>query len=120
MAETNLKLRSSIFASMQVTAPTAGYTAGDMVKVEDTVGVIAETKAATLAAVLIYKCEKIIVPKVAATGITFAAGDKVYYNATSGAVTSTASGATLCGRALEAAAWNDDEVLIDLNGNVAA
>ena len=120
MAATNLNLRSSIFASMIVTAPTAGYTAGQMVKIEDTVGVIAETKAATLDAVLIYKCEKIVVPKVAGTGITFAAGDKVYYRAASAAVTNASTGNTLCGRALEAAGASATTVLIDLTGNIAA
>jgi hypothetical protein len=120
MAETNLHLRSDVFASLKVTAPTAGYTAGQMVKVEDTVGVIAETKAATLDAVLIYKCDKVVVPKVAATGITFAAGDKVYFSSGSAAVTNVASGNTLCGRALEAAVFSADEVLIDLTGNVVA
>jgi len=120
MSETALKLRSNVFASMVVTAPTAGYTAGDMVKVEDTVGVIAETKAATLDAVLIYKCEKIVVPKVAGTGISFAAGDKVYYKAADKKVTNASTGNTLCGRALEAAGASATTVLIDLTGNLAA
>ena len=119
MSATNLNLRSDKFASLKVTAPSAGYTAGQLVKVEDTVGVIVETKAATLSAVLIYKCEKIVVAKTAATAITFAAGDKVYYNG-AGAVTNVASGNTLCGRALEAATGAATSVLIDLTGNVAA
>jgi len=112
-------MRSPIFASMQLIAPSGGYTAGDMIKVQDTVGVIAEDAAVTKPAVLIYGCEKIVVPKVVGTGITFAAGDKVYYNGAS-AVTNVSSGNTLCGRALEAADATDDEVMIDLKGNVAA
>jgi predicted RecA/RadA family phage recombinase len=120
MAATALNLRSNIFASMVVTAPSAGYTAGQMVKIEDTVGVIAETKTVGQDAVLIYKCDKILVPKVAGTGIIFAAGDKVYYRAASSAVTNASSSNTLCGRALEAAGATDDEVLIDLTGNLAA
>ncbi len=120
MGETNLKLRSNIFASMEVTTPTAGYTAGQMLKIEDTVGVIAETKTVGETAVLIYKCEKIVVPKVAGTGIVFAAGDKVYFKAADAAVTNASSGNTLCGRALEAADASDEEVLIDLAGNVSA
>lgn len=119
MTETKLKLRSNRFASMVVTAPSGGYTAGDMVKVQDTVGVIAETALVTKPAVLIYECEKVVVPKVAGTGITFAIGDKVYYDGTS-AVTNVSSGSTLCGRALEAADATDDEVLVDLKGNIAA
>lgn len=120
MAETLLKLRSNILASMKVVAPTGGYTAGDMVKVQDTVGVIVATVLVAKEAALIYECEKIIVPKTAATGITFAAGDKVYYNASAGAVTNVSSGNTLCGRALEVAGATDAEALIDLKGNLAA
>lgn len=119
MAETKLKLRSNILASMVVTAPSGGYTAGDMVKVQDTVGVIVEKALATKPAVLIYECEKVIVPKVAGTGITFVAGDKVYYDGSS-AVTNVVSGGTLCGRALETADATDDEVMVDLKGNIAA
>ena len=120
MAATNLNLRSNVFASFIVTAPTAGYTAGQMVKIEDTVGVIAETVSAGKSTALIYKCEKIVVPKVAGTGITFAAGDKVYYRAASAAVTNASSSNTLCGRALEAAGASATTVLIDLTGNLAA
>ena len=120
MAETLLKLRSSIFSSMKVIAPSGGYTAGDMVKVQDTVGVIVKTVLITKEAALIYECEKIIVPKTAATGITFAAGDKVYYDSAAGAVTNVSSGNTLCGRALEIAGATDAEALIDLKGNLVA
>lgn len=120
MTVTNLNLRSNIFASMVVVAPTGGYTAGDMVKVEDTVGVIAEDAVAGADAVLIYKCEKILVPKTAGTGIAFAAGDKVYYNETDDAVTTHTTSGTLCGRALVAAVAADVTVLIDLTGNIAA
>ena len=117
MVATNLKTRSPNFASMQVVAPSGGYTAGDMVKVQDTVGVISESVLATKVAVLIYACEKIVVPK--ATGITLEAGDKVYYDG-AGAITNVSSGNTLCGRALEAAGSSDEEVEIHLKGNVEA
>jgi predicted RecA/RadA family phage recombinase len=120
MAETNLKLRNDVFASMEITTPTAGYTAGQMVKINDTVGVIAETKTVGQTAVLIYRCEKVIVPKVAGTGITFSAGSKVYFVAGSAAVSNSSSSNTLCGRAMEAATADDDEVEIDLNGACAA
>lgn len=119
MTETKLKLRSNRWASMVVIAPTGGYTAGQIVKVEDTVGVIVETVAVGKPAVLIYECEKIVVPKVVATGVTLVVGAKVYYDGT-GAVTNESSGTTLCGRVLEAAGQDDEEVLIDLKGNVAA
>lgn len=121
MSETALKLRSDIFASMEITTPTAGYTAGQMVKIEDTVGVIAETKTVGQTAVLIYKAEKIVVPKGTGTGEnTFAAGDKVYFDASDASVNSASSGNTLCGRCLVAAGASDTTVEIQLNGDVQA
>ena len=118
MSATALKLRNPHFKSVKVTAPSAGYTAGQMVKIEDTVGVIVETKTVGLDTALIYGCEKIVVPK--STGVTFTKGDKVYFNASAAKVTSTASGNTLCGRANEDAASGATEIEIDLNGDVAA
>lgn len=120
MTATALNLRSPNFKSITVTTPTAGYTAGDMVKVEDTVGVIAETKTVGLDAVLIYQCDKIVVPKTDGSGITFAKGDKVYYDGTAKKVTNVSSGNTLCGRATEAALATDTTAEIDLQGGVAA
>lgn len=120
MAETALKLRSDIFASIELITPTAGYTAGQMVKVGDLVVVIVETKTVGQIAVGIYKADKIVVPKVAGTGITFAAGGKVYFKSASAAVTNASTGNTLCGRALVAALAADTTVEIDLNGAVQA
>lgn len=121
MSETALKLRSSNFSSMEITTPTAGYTAGQMVKIEDTVGVIAETKTVGQTAVLIYKAEKIVVPKGTGAGEnTLAAGDKVYFDATDANVNSASSGNTLCGRCLVAAGAAATTVEIQLNGDVAA
>lgn len=120
MSATALNLRSPILASMEITTPSAGYTAGQMVKIEDTVGLIAETKTVGQTAVLIYKCEKVVVPKVAGTGITFAAGDKVYFVAASAAVSNASTSNTLCGRALEAATEADTDVEIELLGSAAA
>jgi len=114
------RLRTNIFASMKVTAPSGGYTAGEMTKVSDTVGVIVEAAAVGKDAVLVYSAEKIDVPKSAATGITFAKGQKVYYIGSTKNVTNSSSGNTLCGRALEVAGATDERVLIDLKGNVAA
>lgn len=120
MTATALKLRSPHFASVDVVAPTGGYTAGEMVKVQELVGLIVLDADATKTVVLIYGCEKVVVPKTVGTGITFSVGDKVYYDAAAKEVTNVASGNTLCGRALEDAALDDDEVEIDLKGNVAA
>lgn len=118
MAATALNLRSPVFKSFKVTAPSAGYTAGQMVKIEDTVGVIVETKASGNDSALIYECEKIVVPK--STGVTFTKGDKVYFDATAAAVTSVASGNTLCGRANADALSAATSVEISLLGNAAA
>jgi hypothetical protein len=120
MAETNLKIRSDKFSSVKFTAPTGGVVAGAMRAQGSIIGVVAESKDAAAEAVLIYRCEKIVVPKVAATGVTFTVGAKVYFKSASAAVTNASTGNTLCGRALEAAAADDDEVLIDLEGSVVA
>ena len=118
MAATAFKPRTNVYEEMTVVTPTAGYTAGQMVKVEDTVGVIVETKTVGLNAVLVHKCEKIVVPK--ATGVTFAIGDKVYFDTATAKITSAASGNTLCGRANAVGASGDTELNINLNGSVAA
>lgn len=118
MSATALNLRSPNFKSVKVTAPSAGYTAGQMVKIEDTVGVIVETKTSGKDTALIYECEKIVVPK--STGVTFAVGDKVYFDASAAAITSVASGNTLCGRANAVGASSDTSLEISLAGNVAA
>lgn len=120
MSETNLKLRADKWDSMKVTAPSGGYTAGLLTKVQDTVGVIVEAAAAAAEAILIYRCAKIVVAKVAATGKTLAAGQKVYYKAASNAVTGDSTGNTLCGRCTVAAGATDTTVEIDLDGAKAA
>lgn len=118
MSATALKLRSPHFKSNKVTAPSAGYTAGQMVKIEETVGVIVETKTLGQETAHIYECEAIVVPK--ATGVTFAVGDIVYFDSSAAKVTSVASGNTACGRAKEVAASGATELEISLNGAVAA
>lgn len=118
MSATALKLRNPNFKSVKVTAPSAGYTAGQMVKVGEQVGVIVETKTSGNDTALIYDCEKIVVPK--STGVTFIVGAKVYFDASAAKITSTASGNTLCGRANAVGASADTELEISLLGNAAA
>lgn len=118
MAETNFKLRSPNFKSVKVTTPTAGYTAGQMVKIAQLVGVIVESKTVGQEAVHVYQAEKIVLPK--STGVTFAVGDKVYFNTSAAKITSTASGNTLCGRALAVGLTGDTELECELQGNLAA
>ena len=120
MTATALKMRSPIYSAVEVTAPTAGYTAGQILKIEDTVGCIVTTAALGVATVFVYSCERVIVPKAVTSGVSFVKGDKVYLLAAGGAVTNDSSGTTLCGRALEDAAVVDDELLIELKGNVEA
>lgn len=116
----SLELRSNKWASAKVVAPTAGYVAGQMVKVGSMIGVIVEDADHLEEAVLIYECEKILVPKNAASSASFAVGDKVYFDESAGAVTSTSTGNTLCGRATEVAGATDTTAEIDLRGNVVA
>lgn len=114
------KLRTNVFASTVITAPSGGYAAGLMLKVGEMVGVIVAAALVTADAVIVYSAEKILVPKTAGSGITFAVGDKVYFDSGAAAVTNSSGGNTLCGRAIAVAAGTDEEVLIDLKGNVAA
>lgn len=119
---TNFKLRSSThndpYASLEFTAAT-GYTAGQMVKIEDTVGVIAETVTTGYQAVFVYWAAKIIVPCVAITSgnlASFAEGCKVYFDAADEEVNASSSGNTLCGIVLVQPAVGDEEVEIHLDG----
>jgi predicted RecA/RadA family phage recombinase len=120
MSETALKLRSPNFKSVKITAPTAGYTAGQLVAVESIVGVVVDTVTVGEETALIYSCEKIVVPKRTGTGITFAVGTKVYFRAAGPDVTNASTGNTLIGRATEVAGATADEVEIDLIGNAVA
>ena len=118
MSATNFNLRTDTFRSMKVVAPVGGYTAGQMVKVEDTIGVIVEEAAEGADAVLVYNAEKVIVPK--ETGQALSAGAKVYFDESENRVTSTSTDNFLCGRVVEAAASADTTVKIDLTGNAEA
>lgn len=118
MSATLFKLHSTDrFASCVIVAPTAGYTAGQMLKKNELVGVIVETKTAGQNAVLVYKADKIYVPKAAEA---FAVGAKVYFDVADEEVNSSSSGNTLCGRVIEAAESGDAGVMIQLEGAVAA
>ena len=119
---TNFKLRSSTsldpYASLEFTAGTA-YTAGQMIKLEDTVGVIVETVASGAQAVLVYEAAKIVVPCAIVTSgnlAEYAAGCKVYYVAAGAEVTTSSGGNTLCGIVLVAPSVGDEEVEIHLMG----
>ncbi|MBN1326140.1 DUF2190 family protein [Candidatus Falkowbacteria bacterium] len=87
--------------------------AGEMIKVGDLIGVVTED-AVNDEFVLVYEAERIVVPKVVADGVSFFPGDNVYYDAVQKAVTNTADGNTLCGKALESVVPAGVEVLIML------
>ena len=119
---TNFKLRSSThldhYEPMEFTA-TAVYTAGDMIKHYDVVGVIVGTVAIGHQAVLVFEASRIIVPCVEVTSGNLASlyeGKKVYFDATNAEVTPTALGNTLCGIVLVTPTVGDEEIEICLMG----
>lgn len=100
---------------ISVTVPSGGYTKGKLYLLASAAIVVAlETKAAAATCpVLTGKNMKSIwVAKVAGTGLTIAAGAKVYFKSASNAVTGTASGNTICGVCEEAATATATTVLI--------
>ncbi|MFO8056109.1 MAG: DUF2190 family protein [bacterium] len=115
VVESGLKLRTRLESAKTLKATTDSTTthsAGDMTVVGSTIGVVVEDAGTSSDFVLVYEAEKIVVPK--ATGISFSAGDLVYFDGAEKNVTSEATGNTKCGRALEAAGTSDDELLMDL------
>ncbi len=117
---TNFKLRCRMESAHSfLTAPAAAITAGDMAKIEDTVGVY---PVALLTAdigddvAFIYKAEKIIVPCAVMTSGNYAVGAKVYFDETDAEVNESSGGNTLCGIVLEQPTVGDEEVLIELDG----
>lgn len=118
MTATLLKLRCplELTKSFLATAPSGGVTAGDMAKVQDSVGIYVETAAVTVTVGFIYKAEKVVCP--AASAATFSVGDKVYFDSTNAEITNTASGNTLCGVATVAKTAGQTEAEIELDGNL--
>jgi predicted RecA/RadA family phage recombinase len=115
--ETGLKLRTKLESAKTLTAKTGAeetYEAGEMIKFGDTIGVVVEDVAENSDFVLIYEAEKIVAPKATGTGISFAPGDNVYYDASAKKVTNASTNNTLCGKALGDAGDNTTEALIDL------
>jgi len=120
MAETGLVMRSPDCKSVVIEAPSAGYTAGQLVSSGSLVGVIAQDAALGEDAVLIYSCPRIVVAKRAGTGLSIAVGAKVYYRSGGPDVTGASTSNTLCGRCTKAAAAADTTVEIDLHGDIVA
>ncbi len=107
--------------AFQVTAGSGGVVGGAMNLISGVVGVYFEDAAVGVGVNFVYNAENIVLPKTAATaGSAFAQGAKVYFDNSAKKLTATASGNTLCGRALKAAAALDTTVQVDLTGNIAA
>jgi hypothetical protein len=110
----------------------AGHEDGDLVLVQDTVGIVHKGRPQLDAegcekdppyqlgdeAVLIYHAEKVLVYK---DGNAAAVGQKVYWSGVNGAVASTGytSGYYWIGIVVQDAAAGDDSMVIDLLGNKA-
>ena len=121
MATSGIQLRCGPehWAQMDVTL-SGTVTAGEMNKIQDTVGVYFEAGVSGDQVSFVFKADKIVVAKVAGSGLTIAQGAKVYFKAANDAVTGASSGNTLCGRCLVAAGASDTTVEISLNGDVEA
>lgn len=115
--EKGLKLRTKLENAKTLKAKTGageGYQAGEMIQVNNTLGIVMEEVGENSEFVLVYEAEKVIVPKATGSGINFSVGDNVYYDPDAKKVTNSSEGNILCGKALEPAGDNEDEVLIDL------
>jgi len=121
MAITGIQLRcgTAQTKSMDLTAIAAEVVAGAMDFIGDTIGVYYATVAAGGKGAMCIAADKILLPKIAGSGLTIAQGAKLYFTDGQAGVRGTAGG-TLCGRALKAAAADDDTVLAVFNGEVAA
>ena len=118
MSANNFNLLTNEYDEMNVPAPSGGVVAGDMRKVGSVVGIFPVIAAEGVTVALIYKTEKIIVPKSAGGG--FIVGGKVYFDAAAKSVTGVDAGNTLCGRSREIAANDATTLEIVLNGDVEA
>lgn len=123
MAITGMKLRTAVpggnWASLEFTAPSGGKTEGLLYTIEDTVAMAMQTVAAGEQVAMLYRAEKILLPKTAGSALAFVVGQNVYYDAAAGEATPlAAAGAnSKIGICLEAAAGLATSVLADFNGS---
>ncbi len=117
-AETLFKLESPHKKVSQVTAPSGGYVEGQIVKIEDTIGIIPETVLINVTVAFVYQANKYRIAKATGSGTAIAVGDKVWVNLTNQNVVNTSvTGNYPIGTALEAAADGATEVLIEFDGS---
>ena len=101
-----------------VIAPSGGYTQGQMVLINDVVGVIMTAVDAGDLVTLLYNSPLITVPCAIASTGSYEDKAKVYFDAANAEVNETASGNTLCGVVTEQPATGAEEVTIDLDGTL--
>ena len=101
-----------------ITAPSGGYTQGQMIKSEDLVGVVLTKADVGEDTTLLYNSPSITVPCEAATTGDYGVGTKVYFDETEGRVTPTESPNSLCGTVQETADLGATEVKIALDGTL--
>jgi len=113
---TAFKLRSSTnndpFASLEFEAAT-GYTAGDIITVEDITGVVVGTVVSGAQVVVVYQAAKIVVTCVEVTSgnlAQFQVGCKMYADVANNEVTSAAGALALCGIVLVAPSVGDETI----------
>ncbi len=113
-------LRDNFSGVLRMIAPTGGVTQGKMYVIGNTQVVAMETASATvLFDAAVVGCVWVL--KYAATGITFLAGAKAYYDATNHRITNAATGNTLVGGfVVDAAAATDTSAKIYLTGQYAS
>lgn len=115
----NFKLRCSTmndpYASFQFTAA-GDRTSGDLLKLNDTVGVVVEDTDTGDAGVLVYQAAKIVVPCATVTSGAYTVGSKVYYDSGDSEVNESSGSNTLCGIVVEEPAVGAEEVMIHLMG----
>ncbi|MFA5160311.1 MAG: DUF2190 family protein [Candidatus Omnitrophota bacterium] len=117
-----LKLRCplEVCHNTVVTAPSGGYTAGQLLAVGDQylTGVVYKDAAEGEDAVLIYKARRVVVPCVVVTSGSFDVGNRVFYDVADAEVNESASGNHLCGVVMVAPAVGAEEVEIELDGTM--
>ena len=99
----------------------AGYTAWTMYKLDDTVVINKATAAYGATAVLYYNIPKVVVDclTVSLGNLTdYGAGSKVYFDATTNAVTPVAGSNSLCGIVTKVPSSGDTTVEIHLDGTL--
>lgn len=110
--------RENFSGDISVTAPTGGYTAGKIYQLASGAFAVArETKSASSACLMALAGAGSVIyaTKVTGTGKSFSVGSKVYYVSASASATPSATGNTLIGIAVRAAATTDTEVAVLLS-----